>query len=742
MRPNTLCSAAVLLSLLACQSEPTAPTPGEGAEQQAAQAAVAAYTAVDLGTLGGRSSYAIAVNNTGQVVGTSSLAGDEIQHAFLWQDGALRDLGTLGGRNSSAAGFSGAGRVIGYSETASGESHVFAWENGVMTDLGPLGTLGGDWSEGFSVNNAIQIVGRSQTANGGIRAFIWANGVMRRLPGLEKNAARAFGINNAGYVVGAWRQKGKPDHAFLVRNGVVTDLGTLGGRVSAATAISPDNRVVGSSNTANGRNHAYLWDQGVMTDLGTLGGRSSSAQAIGPLGHVVGQAQIPSGTYHASSGRTASCQTLAPVRRPASTARAGSWAAASRPSTTTRLSGDPTRRARSLYSGHDRPYIRCVSRRVRAAVAVLEQIVADRTILAHIPAEDRRSLLQAAGHVYAPDAVSRRQLVRASARKRKAKHIRKEESHRDSTGIRTLRRQPVFTSPNVFPPLPADVFAPEDVHAADAPREAREEQHCYVCKAHFTALHHFYDQMCPPCAAFNFAKRTELADLRGNVALLTGARVKIGYQAGLKLLTPGRASLSPLAFPAMPRPATPGAGLRRAGEARLEIFGLDLRQRPASKCSPPAGNDPRRLDILDQQRGQTVRRPPASTSPDGEGARRRGHAAFGCRPRARWVTYESNGTTRPPCAESTDVGLARIYFPLGESRASPGIQRGGALAGSAAPYEHDPRGPRLFRRETGRGRQQVDLRQRQLLADDCGGRPATAELLEVQLVNAIAPFIL
>ena len=63
-------------------------------------------------------------------------------------------------------------------------------------------------------------------------------------------------------------------------------------------------------------------------------------------------------------------------------------------------------------------------------------------------------------------------------------------------------------------------------------RETVEPQNCYVCKQNFTTVHHFYDQMCPPCAEFNFFKRTELADLRGRVALLTGGRVKIGYQAG------------------------------------------------------------------------------------------------------------------------------------------------------------------------------------------------------------------
>ena len=150
-----------------------------------------------------------------------------------------------------------------------------------------------------------------------------------------------------------------------------------------------------------------------------------------------------------------------------------------------------------------------------------------------------------------------------------------------------------MTTPNVFPP---EGFAPQDVHADAAvqeagerngaarrqPREAVEPQHCYVCKQHYTDIHHFYDQLCPPCAELNFAKRTELADLRGRVALLTGGRVKIGYQAGLKLLRAGAHAHRHDALP-----ARRGARATRSepdfadwGD-RLEIFGLDLRHTPS-----------------------------------------------------------------------------------------------------------------------------------------------------------------
>src|SRR4029079_9167377 len=87
--------------------------------------------------------------------------------------------------------------------------------------------------------------------------------------------------------------------------------------------------------------------------------------------------------------------------------------------------------------------------------------------------------------------------------------------------------------------------------------------------------------LCPACADLNFRKRTELADLRGRVALLTGGRVKIGYQAGIKLLRAGAHLIVTTRFPR-------DSAARYSQEpdfadwaGRLEIFGLDLRHTPS-----------------------------------------------------------------------------------------------------------------------------------------------------------------
>ncbi len=169
-----------------------------------------------------------------------------------------------------------------------------------------------------------------------------------------------------------------------------------------------------------------------------------------------------------------------------------------------------------------------LNRRVRDAIALLEGLASDRDRLLLVSETERNRLLRAAGEVSRPDAVMRRQLVKATKRLRKAQHkvrIEEIEAQLTETGIRQLRRQPVFTTPNYR--LPAgDAGAPGSGAPLDAieEREAIDSQHCYTCKRHFTVLHHFYDQLCTACGDFNYSKRTETADLGGRVALLRRAR--------------------------------------------------------------------------------------------------------------------------------------------------------------------------------------------------------------------------
>ena len=246
-----------------------------------------------------------------------------------------------------------------------------------------------------------------------------------------------------------------------------------------------------------------------------------------------------------------------------------------------------------------------LGQRLRAATELLETVVADRALLSEIPVEDRNRFLQAAGRVSRPDVIERRRLLKVSKRKRKAERVHREESVLSATGIRRLRREPVFTSPNIFPPAPDQLRETEPEF-----REVNEPRNCYICKTDYSAIHHFYDHLCPTCAEFNFAKRTELTDLSGRVALLTGGRVKIGYQAGIKLLRAGVQLIVTTRFPR-------DSAARYAREPdfaewadRLEIFGLDLRHTPSVESFCKEALDTRdRLDFIINNACQTVRRP-------------------------------------------------------------------------------------------------------------------------------------
>ncbi|MCC7044226.1 MAG: SDR family oxidoreductase [Acidobacteria bacterium] len=384
--------------------------------------------------------------------------------------------------------------------------------------------------------------------------------------------------------------------------------------------------------------------------------------------------------------------------------------------------------------------------RLRAATEALEAVVADRGVLGELSAEERTRLIQAAGAVHTPDVRARRRFVKATAQKRRAAAIERDEQVLHETGIRELRRRPVFTTPNVYPPAgftPEDLSpgADEDVERqpdARGPREAGEPRGCYTCKRKYQQVHHFYDQLCPDCAALNYRKRTELADLRGRVALLTGGRVKIGYQAGLKLLRCGAHLIVTTRFPR-------DSAKRYAEEPdfaewghRLEIFGLDLRHTPSVEafCAHLIATR-ERLDFIINNACQTVRRPP-----DFYAHMMAGETALQSMPeheRKLLGAYE---------------GL-RGYHILPEADASPATLALGSRLSEVAGLTHAPELsqvallPEELRAQKDlfpEGRldqdlQQIDLRGRNSWRLQLA-EVSVVELLEVQLVNAVAPFVL
>ena len=348
--------------------------------------------------------------------------------------------------------------------------------------------------------------------------------------------------------------------------------------------------------------------------------------------------------------------------------------------------------------------------RFRAAAELLETIVADRALLADIPEADRNRLLNAAGRVSRPDALGRRQLLKVVKRKKRAEKVQRAESVLAATGIRKLRREPVFiTSPNIYPPKSKELLTSnEPVPETEDPRK------CYVCKKEFSTVHHFYDRLCLTCAEENFAKRTELADLSGRVALLTGGRVKIGYQAGMKLLRAGARLIVTTRFPR-------DSAVRYARESdfsewsdRLEIYGLDLRHTPSVEafCKEVLATE-QRLDFIINNACQTVRRPDDF--------------------------YEHMRETETAALSSMPAQVRRLIGKYEGTHPNDTTHRKSEVAllsrGLQEESEFFPRG--LLDQDL----QQIDLRGRNswrlLLAE-----VPSVELLEVHLVNAIAPFII
>ncbi|MBA2545084.1 MAG: SDR family oxidoreductase [Deltaproteobacteria bacterium] len=275
---------------------------------------------------------------------------------------------------------------------------------------------------------------------------------------------------------------------------------------------------------------------------------------------------------------------------------------------------------------------------------------------------------------------------------------------------------------------------PDEAPPQEGPR-VLESRLCYVCKTYFNELHHFYDQMCPPCAALNFEKRDATADLRGRVALVTGARVKIGYQAAIKLLRAGAAVVVATRFPR-------DAARRFSKEPdatewteRLHVYGIDLRHTPSVEllCRHLLQTLPR-LDALINNACQTVRRPSGWYD----------HVIVGEDADASPIERAFLDRDRSLRHELAAIsgGEQGLVKAAGASIQAAGLWRSAVLSQVPLLAEDLERGEHLYpTHRLDQDLQQVDLRDSNTWRMTLAEVP-TAELLEVHLVNAVAPFVL
>jgi probable HAF family extracellular repeat protein len=258
------------------------------------------YEIIDLGTLGGDSSLAFGINNSGEVVGYSYIQGP-YYHAFLYDaKGTMKDLGTLDGTYtySSAYAINNIGQVVGFAYNASGNRRATRFDSTGNGNNIDLGTLGGNWSVASSINNSGQIVGAGGVQdidNYNHHAFLYSESIMVDLGTLGGQNSGADGINEAGQIAGSSQILGGMYHAFLYTAGNMIDLGTLGGDYSYAWGINDIGQVVGKSATADGYEHAFIYAEGEMVDLPSLGLGNSQAFGINNSSQIVGKASLPSG---------------------------------------------------------------------------------------------------------------------------------------------------------------------------------------------------------------------------------------------------------------------------------------------------------------------------------------------------------------------------------------------------------------------------------------------------------------
>ncbi len=369
---------------------------------------------------------------------------------------------------------------------------------------------------------------------------------------------------------------------------------------------------------------------------------------------------------------------------------------------------------------------------IEKCISILEKLSENTTQVFELPEDKRIALMKAAGLLSRPNRDKFQQRRKDAKKAAKRKMIERDKHARKTTGIRSAREATVFIAPTMLE-LPKD----------KEPEELESPRNCYVCKTVYTKLHHFYDTMCTECGDFNYAKRYQTADLTGQVAVVTGSRLKIGYHITLILLRSGATVVATTRFPA-------DSALRFSKEPdfkdwghRLKIHGLDLRHIPSVEifCNF-IEQQYDRLDILINNAAQTVRRPagfyqhlmameekPIEKLPQFAQDLLKDH---------KFCLQELDELTTNAADQKNNT------LPVSWHGPEPGIGIRSSAKLSQIPYSFDNslQASEVFPEgELDADLQQVDLRKTNSWRLKLG-EIETTEMIEVQLVNAVAPFVL
>ena len=372
------------------------------------------------------------------------------------------------------------------------------------------------------------------------------------------------------------------------------------------------------------------------------------------------------------------------------------------------------------------------SEEINNCIDILERLISNSNQIFEIPEEQRIALIKASGKLSRPNKQEFIKWKKDAKKAEKRKLAAKDRTARKETGIRSARESVVFVAPKLLSPV--DLMNKKEL-------ELQSPRNCYVCKTEFTTLHHFYDTMCTDCGDFNYAKRFQTSDLRGQVAVITGSRLKIGYHITLMCLRAGATVVATTRFPV-------DSALRFSKETdftewghRLKIHGLDLRHIPSVEifCNF-IEQKYERLDILINNAAQTVRRPAGFYAHLMQNEER----PLETLPKFAKDLLVDHDSCLQELKVLTSGASPNQNMPVTWHGPEPGIGLRASAKLSQIPYSFDnslvtkevfPEG------ELDADLQQVDLRKTNSWRLKLG-EIETTEMIEVQLVNSVAPFVL